>query len=244
MTYFDDKQKKLIKSWHKISLNSDDFYMKFMSEWIAFNAICYNLYYEQATIERANIDRKKSKSAINALNILQNKSTIIPVVETIFNIDSEKWSVDLKLPQRLFIKVTTNYTEDIIFKEFVDEHQNWYNENQTSTNQLFEYLKKSLQKKNKNNTRFFVINMAKSKLYKEPYDIDKMAERNIVVLCEKNELRIIKNILYQIRCNIFHGEKTPGDPNDDRIVKNALPLLRYIVERLMHVYEIDEKKYS
>ena len=60
MAYFDDKQKKLINSWHTLAAKSKDAYMAFMAEWIAFNAICYNLYYEKATIERANIDRKKS----------------------------------------------------------------------------------------------------------------------------------------------------------------------------------------
>jgi hypothetical protein len=53
--YFDDKQIKLITSWHKLSIESIDPYMAFMAEWISFNAICYNLYYENAIIERANI---------------------------------------------------------------------------------------------------------------------------------------------------------------------------------------------
>ena len=61
MEYFDDKQRKLIKSWHNLSEKSEDYYMAFMSEWIAFNAICYNLYYEKSVMERASIDRNKSK---------------------------------------------------------------------------------------------------------------------------------------------------------------------------------------
>ncbi len=44
--------------------------------------------------------------------------------------------------------------------------------------------------------------------------------------------------MYQIRCNIFHGEKTPGDLNDDRIVKSSLPLLRYLVNKLVDDYKI------
>jgi hypothetical protein len=58
---FDDKQEKKINSWHNLSDKSDDAYMAFMAEWIAFNAICYNLYHEKAVMERANIDRAKSK---------------------------------------------------------------------------------------------------------------------------------------------------------------------------------------
>jgi hypothetical protein len=41
MEYFDDKQKKLINSWHTLAVKSEDAYMAFMAEWIAFNAICY-----------------------------------------------------------------------------------------------------------------------------------------------------------------------------------------------------------
>ena len=61
MTDFDDKQKKLIRSWHDLAKRSENTYMAFMSEWIAFNAICYHFYYEKAVIDRANIDRSKSK---------------------------------------------------------------------------------------------------------------------------------------------------------------------------------------
>jgi hypothetical protein len=41
MEYFDDKQKKLINSWHTLAVKSEDACMAFMAEWIAFNAICY-----------------------------------------------------------------------------------------------------------------------------------------------------------------------------------------------------------
>ena len=44
MKYFDDKQVKLISSWHQLSVNSDDEYMKFISNWICLNAICVHLY--------------------------------------------------------------------------------------------------------------------------------------------------------------------------------------------------------
>ena len=80
--------------------------------------------------------------------------------------------------------------------------------------------------------------MARSNDYNDYYssmDIDQLDQRNIIKLCETNELLTIKNVLYQIRCNIFHGEKTPGDINDDRIVRSALPLLRLIVNYLMEI---------
>ena len=68
MIYFDEKQKKLINSWHNLSVQSEDPYVAFMAEWIAFNAICYHLYYDKAIIARANIDRDKSRKLLNNIN--------------------------------------------------------------------------------------------------------------------------------------------------------------------------------
>ncbi len=229
MKYFDDKQKKLIKAWSDLSSKSDDAYMAFMAEWIAFNAICYNLYFEKATIERANIDRKKSK--LEAIRQLGNQTITVLPQEVEVNLTSEKWTIDLSLPQRLFISVSNNYTEDFIFNEFVKDNESWYSNNKFD---LFNQLKKELTKGN----RHYVINMAKANLYDYESDVKMMADRNIIVLCEDNNLKTLKNVLYQIRCNIFHGEKTPGDVNDDRIVKSALPLLRYIVVHLIKTHHI------
>lgn len=75
--------------------------------------------------------------------------------------------------------------------------------------------------------------MARIKAYNQSEDIDVQSKRNILVLCEKNDLKTIKNVLYQIRCNIFHGEKIPGDINDDRIVKSANPILDLITKYLV-----------
>ena len=231
MVYFDDKQKKLINSWHNLSAQSDDAYMAFMAEWIAFNAICYNLYYEKAIIERANIDRSKSK--LNKLHERFNPSVDVEVQNAKLVGTLEKWSIDISLPERLFISVSNNYTEDIIFNEFVKEHKSWYLNNSTS---LFNALKLSLTK----GTRHFVVNMAKSQNYYLKNDISEMTDKHIIILCEENNLQTIKNVLYQIRCNIFHGEKTPGDINDDTIVKSALPVLKYIVTYLIGIHDINK----
>lgn len=229
MTYFDGKQKKLINSWHSQSTKSEDAYMAFIAEWIAFNAICYNLYYKNAIIERANIDRSKSK--LDRIHERFKPGAEVEVKNAKIVGTREKWSIDLSLPERLFISVSNNYTEDIIFNDFVKGNQIWYDNNPS---QLFVGLKVSLQK----DDRYFVINMAKSDYYSRKNDINEMANKNIVILCEDNNLKTIKNVLYQIRCNIFHGEKTPGDVNDDRIVKSALPILKHIVEYLLERYEI------
>ena len=117
MIYFDDKQIKLITSWRNLAANTEEPYMSFMAEWIAFNAICYNLYYEKAIIERANIDRGKSK--LNKIQEKFNSSKELTVNEVKLVGTSDKWSVDLFFPERLFISISNNYTEDIIFNEFV-----------------------------------------------------------------------------------------------------------------------------
>lgn len=235
MVYFDEKQIGLINSWHSLSAKSEDPYMAFMAEWIAFNAICYNLYYEKAIIERANIDRSKSK--LSKLNQRFTPSIDIEVQNAKVTGTAEKWSVDLSLPERLYISVSTNYTEDIIFNEFVKDNQNWYEKNAT---ELFNEIKLALKK----NDRCFVINMAKSQNYNFKNDIDEMENKNIIILCEENNLKTIKNVLYQIRCNIFHGEKTPGDINDDKIVRSALPLLKFIVNYLIEIHKINKTPYN
>jgi hypothetical protein len=235
MGKFDGKQKSLINTWHDLSEKTDDPYMAFMAEWIAFNAICYNLYYEKATSERANIDTKKSK--LQKINEKLNANVDLIVQESKLVGTIGNWSIELKLPERLFISVTKKYTEDKIFQAFVEENQSWYKDNPTK---LFDDLKISLSKGSHN----YVINMAKSKNYDKKNDIDTLAENNIIVLCEKNDLETIKNVLYQIRCNIFHGEKTPGEINDDRIVKSSLPILRYIVSYLLEKHEINKKPYN
>jgi hypothetical protein len=237
MIYFDDKQIRLIHAWHNLSMQSEDAYMAFMADWITFNAICYNLYYDKAIIERANIDRDKSRRLLNSINEKLKPSAEVSTQKAKFGGTSEKWSIDILLPERLFISVSNNYTEDIIFNEFVKENQNWYNVNQTV---FFENLKKALAKGRRN----FVINMAKENVFDAKSDIETMADKNIVVLCEENNLKTIKNVLYQIRCNIFHGEKTPGDFNDDRIVRSALPLLRYIIEFLLEKHHIKNNAYN
>lgn len=232
MVYFDEKQKKLISSWHDLSIKSNNAYIAFMTEWIAFNALCCNLYYENATIDRANIDRKKSKSGLITIHQSINQKKEIHAENVKITVETEKWTLDLALPQsRLFISVSNNYTEDIIFSEFVKYNSEWYNSNLCTS---FIKLKESLKK----GSRYYIINMALSNKYSEDDDVDYMAGKNIIKLCEENDLKTIINVLYQVRCNIFHAEKTPGDINDDRIVINALPVLKYIVLYLIAKYDI------
>jgi len=247
MEYFYDKQIKNILSWHELSENSLDNYMAFMSEWIAFNAICYNLYYKKAVKERANLESTRNQLQIIRDNF--NESDILNVVETkvtnhrangcSLTPNNDKWKVNINLQNsNLKLSIASNYTEDIIFNEFVDAYDEWYTENTQLSNEIFNSLKSSLKKGERN----FVINMAKHNFYKEENDINCMAQSNIIIICEENNLKTIKNVLYQIRCNIFHGAKTPGDAEDDKIVESALPILRLLVHTLITDCKINNNR--
>ncbi|MBL0050943.1 MAG: hypothetical protein IPP29_05140 [Bacteroidetes bacterium] len=108
--------KKIDKPRVIFSAQTQDNYMAFMAEWIAFNAICYNLYNEIASIDRANIDRSKSKSGLNKIHKSIIETEELEIEKAKISFTSEKWNVDLSLSDsRLFISVSNNYTEDIIF---------------------------------------------------------------------------------------------------------------------------------
>jgi len=80
--------------------------------------------------------------------------------------------------------------------------------------------------------------MSKKEKYNPEIDPKEMAKDNIIILCNNNNLGNMKSLLYQIRCNIFHGEKTPGEINDDNIVKAAYPILDYIINKLREIHKI------
>jgi len=224
--YFDDKQKTLVNAWITQASESSNEYLKFMSNWIAFNAICYNLFFEQAVMDRAELDRRKSKLRKIKESVKQNND--IQAQSTSITLKKERIEIDIKVPERLNFSIKEKYTEDLIYEQFVKS----YSDKISVGHEIFQNLKESLKKED----RFYVVNMARIQAYNESEDVDDQSKNNILVLCEKNNLRTIKNVLYQIRCNIFHGEKIPGDINDDRIVKSANPILERITK-----YLIDEQ---
>lgn len=245
MLYFDEKQIKLITSWHKLSEKSEDYYMSFISEWIAFNAICYNLYYDKAVLERANIDRKKSKKFLNARSDNEFNNVNISAKISVKEITDNDWTLQIDFPERLFLSISKKYTEDIIYQLFAEEYENWYTDNKIQIQPLYNELKESLKKENFSKIenlryRYYVINMQKEELLYYD-DIDRLASKNIIILCEQNNLKTIVKVLYQIRNNIFHGEKIPGEINDDKIVKSALPLLKYLIMELIKIHKINLK---
>lgn len=222
--YFDEKQKTLINAWISQATESSNEYLKFMSNWIALNAICYHLFFEQAVMDRAELDRGKSKLPKIKESVKQN--TEIKAQSTSITLKKERIEIDIKTPERLNFSIKEKYTEDLIYEQFVKSYSNKI----IVGKEIFQNLKESLKK----DDRFYVINMARILAFDQSEDINVQSKRNILVLCEKNDLKTIKNVLYQIRCNIFHGEKIPGDINDDRIVKSANPILDLITRYLVN----------
>lgn len=217
----DDKQITLILSWHQQANDSTNEYLKFMSNWIAFNAICYAQYYKLAIKERADIDRKKSKIDM-VTNRLMTENNLVADKASIEKKD-EKWMINLELPERLFLTIQKTYTEDIIFTIFDTEWSDFFN-----SKQVFKELSLNLKNKIEKDGYHYIINMAR--VYKfDRENIPEMIRRNIIVPLEEINFNQVRKVLYQIRNNIFHGEKTPGEPNDDRIVKAANPVLNEIV---------------
>jgi hypothetical protein len=158
--------------------------------------------------------------------------------EAVIESKNNSWNLDIHFPDRLFLSISKIFTEDRIYDLFAIEYSKWYSESISENETYFQDIKESLKKNDENIERYYVINMARFKDFSFSKDIDSQANSNIIKLCESNDLQTIKNVLYQIRCNIFHGEKIPGDINDDRIVKSALPMLRFLVNKLIENYKI------
>jgi len=234
--YFDDKQRFLIEKWVDISYNQNDYYLKFMTLWVAFNAICVNLYHKSAWKERINFDdRTKLKKIVD---ILDNNGDINIQSEVKIKNTDKGWSVDIKNPERILLNIQEKYNEDLIFLKFVEDNKDWYEKDIENNRSLYNRLRLSLKKQYKNEDIFYIINMSKKEKYDPEKDLKEMARENIIILCNNNNLGNVKSLLYQIRCNIFHGEKTPGDINDDGIVKDAYPILDYIINKLREIHRI------
>jgi hypothetical protein len=217
----DEKQKKLILAWHEQSVNSSNEYLKFMSNWIAFNAICYSLYHEKAIREKAQIDTGKSKIE-KVVQLLVNEDEGYSAEAKIVGRE-DRLTIDIKLPERLFLTIKKTFTEDNIYREFIRDYEAKFNIDKDFI-ELVEKFQESIFRDN----NYYVINMLKIKKFNQK-DITKMIEDEVVVQLNEIKYSNTQRVLYQIRNNIFHGEKVPGNVNDDRIVKGANPVLNYIV---------------
>lgn len=221
--YFDEKQTNLINSWVTQANETSNEYLKFMSNWIAFNAICYNLYRTSAFKNQAYLNKGEKK--LQSLKKLINEEGEILANSTSIKLKKDKIEIDIKADEDLFFAIKENFTENLIFSEFASK----YSTKIAIDDSLFLELKNSLKKENGH----YIIKMAKIEEYFKNLNND-LPVNNYIVLCENNTLKTLKDVLYQIRCNIFHGSKTLGDINDDRIVKCANPILNQIIQYLLN----------
>ena len=51
---------------------------------------------------------------------------------------------------------------------------------------------------------------------------------------KREKLKALAMILYQVRCNLFHGNKLFGRDSDDKVVENAANVLEDVVRRMIH----------
>jgi hypothetical protein len=225
MAHLDAKQSRLIASWMGLATQPGvDPYTQFMALWIAFNAYCYAQYAVTAQRERAEI--RKSRG----LDVLTSEQE--PVAGTIQRANN-RITIDLESPSTIKIVIAEKYTEDHIFSTFADRHAATYDQllhDHTFKEQVAQ-LQQSLEKRA---GAHYVINMAKAGQHDPNADPRTMEARNVIIrFTDTASLRQLKDVLYQIRCNIFHGEKAPGVVNDDRIVSAATPVLRQLLDALV-----------
>lgn len=126
------------------------------------------------------------------------------------------------------IKIAERYTEEIIFDKFAEvfagPYRRWLTEREfeSAVQSFIEAIRKP-------NGYSYVINMAKTSEH-ELAKYEQLRGTNVIaVFQEIEDLYQLKSALYQVRCNIFHGEKVPGEINDDRITQAAVPVLRRLV---------------
>lgn len=221
----DHKQQRLIESWTRLADQAGtDEYTRFLALWIAFNAYCYAHYAPQAHKERADLRRARDLQGI--------PTDQQPITGTILRTNN-RVKIDLEAPSTIRIVISERYTEDHIFNAFAEQHQDEYK--QLLKNEIFQASIQALQEAiQKRPGEHYVVNMAKAGQHRPESNLRDLENRGIIVgFNDHQSLKQLKNVLYQIRCNIFHGEKTPGEPNDDRIVKAATPVLKAILEQAL-----------
>jgi hypothetical protein len=219
MNSLDEKQKRLINAW--LQVESADEYGRYMSTWIAFNALCHSLFAGEASRRRPDLTDGRG------LNGIMGKVRAEGLIEV--RADG-RVSIRLDTPGRIGINIRERYTEELIFsafaRKFQSDYARWLETPQFSAD-LTNFLAAIRRPKG-----WYVINM----LHVDEHNADRnpadMAARNIVVaITDRANLKELVPVLYQVRNNMFHGEKVPDDVNDDRIVKAARPFLQGLVRR-------------
>ena len=227
----DSKQKKIIESWVEQSRNlTSDPYSSFMALWISFNAYCYAKYAQKAIRRRADLRKDHGLREATA-----NKTS--SSLEGTIRLDGAQFKLDINQPGIIQIYISERYIENLIFSEFAKDYRPEYAK--LLEGAAFASSVKEFQSSLDHHGKFYVVNMLRSSEYDENGDYTKMVGDNIIVpLADCDKLNQLKDVLYQVRCNVFHGEKVPGLLNDDRIVRKAYPVLLGIMELLMSEFSV------
>lgn len=214
-----EKQKHLINAW--LQLESGDEYGRYMSTWIAFNALCYALFADEASRRRPDLIDDRGLNEITGEVRAEGRIEV--------RVDG-RVSIRLEIPGRIRIDIRERYTEDRIFSAFASkfqpDYERWLLLPEFST-ELANFLEAIRRPRGE-----YVINMLRVDEHSSDRDPAEMAAKNIVVaISDRANLRELIAVLYQVRNNMFHGEKVPGDINDDRVVRAARPVLEGLVKR-------------
>lgn len=223
---FDHKQITIINTWFDMAKkyeSKEEYYTAFIALWISFNAFCYAKFAVEANGLRSDLkDKDNAKKYIN--------SKYCDVVGSIVG-DGEQIRLKIIQPIALSLSIKEKYTEDLIFSKFAKTYQNLYLE--LLENLDFKSVVSSLRESLKKQNGYYVLNMLKAVSGTDKMPISQLKNEGRAVLFYKIEsLMELTKVLYQIRCNVFHGEKIPGNLNDDQILKTAFPALFCLMQAI------------
>jgi hypothetical protein len=213
----DHKQDRLIKGWIDQAQRANDPYFRFMSLWVAFNALCYALFHEEANKQRADLKtfRQSVDGFLDARVFVQTGK-----------IEIEEPKLQLKL------KIDEKYTENYIFSKYASKMQDPYLA-QLHGDATFRSEIDSFREAIKKVNGYYVLNLSRKshdEVTSWTEEQVKKGSNRLKSFHNERKLSLLVDVLYQVRCNVFHGEKIPGDLNDDRIVEAASPILRRLLE--------------
>lgn len=224
----DSRQKEIFHTWFKQGVeNANKPYFGFISLWIAFNAYCVARYSTRAKRLLAQLNNDRGFRELS--------DTTVEITEGLISENNGIYSIDIKQPGRIRVVVKERFIESAVFDAFTRNFANRYIEivrQEKDFAEAVNALRETLRKEE----HFYVIDMSRHSNYNPDLSYKELVERSIIVPFEDiTDVVQLKNVLYQVRCNLFHGEKLPGILNDDKIVRATYPVLLAILVALQPV---------
>lgn len=218
----DSRQKEIFHTWFEQGVkNANKPYFGFISLWISFNAYCVANYSTKAKRLLAQINKDRGFRELSG--------TTVEITEGIISQSKGIYSIDIKQPGRIHVVVKERFIESAVFDAFAQDFAKRYAhmiQQEEDFAKAVNLLRETLRKEE----HFYVIDMSRYREYDPTLSYKQLGQSGIIIPFEDiTNLEQLKNILYQIRCNLFHGEKLPGILNDDRIVRAAYPVLLAIL---------------